>query len=142
TLRGQVTDDSGAVIPAAQVTITNSTGVVRSVATGADGTFVAAGLKPGQYTVRVTFQGFAPYENKAVDVSGGRTRPLTIKLKLAAGKQEVTVTGEPGATVSTEPDNNAGALVLRGTELEALPDDPDDLSADLQALAGPAAGPS
>src|SRR5581483_10832864 len=86
TLRGQVTDDSGAVIPAAQVTITNSTGVVRSVATGADGTFVAAGLKPGQYTVRVPFQGFAPKENKVVYVTGGRTRPLKIKLKFADGK--------------------------------------------------------
>ena len=41
-----------------------------------------------------------------------------------------------------EPDNNATALVLRGEDLAALPDDPDDLSDALQALAGPGAGPN
>ena len=37
---------------------------------------------------------------------------------------------------------NASAVVLRGTDLDALSDNPDDLAADLQALAGPAAGPN
>jgi hypothetical protein len=41
-----------------------------------------------------------------------------------------------------EPDNTATALVLRGEDLAALPDDPDDLSDALQALAGPGAGPN
>ncbi len=49
---------------------------------------------------------------------------------------------ESAPTVSTEASNNAGALVLRGSDLDALPDDPDDLQSDLQALAGPSAGPS
>ena len=44
--------------------------------------------------------------------------------------------------ISVEPDNNAGALVLKGDDLAALPDDPDDLSDALQALAGPGAGPN
>src|SRR5262249_17113120 len=44
--------------------------------------------------------------------------------------------------LNTDPDNNKGALVLKGKDLEALPDDPDDLQATLQALAGPAAGPN
>src|SRR5262249_42093216 len=48
--------------------------------------------------------------------------------------------GGPG--VSTETSNNASALVLRGSDLDALSDDPNDLLADLQALAGPSAGPS
>src|SRR6201999_84566 len=47
-----------------------------------------------------------------------------------------------GPAVSVDPSQNAGALVLRGTDLQALSDDPDDLQADLQALAGPSAGPS
>jgi hypothetical protein len=45
-------------------------------------------------------------------------------------------------TVDVNPSNNAGAIVISGKELEALPDDPDELQSDLQALAGPAAGPS
>ena len=44
--------------------------------------------------------------------------------------------------LNTEPENNAGAVVLKGDDIEALPDDPDDLAAALQALAGPSAGPN
>src|SRR5205807_8934886 len=44
--------------------------------------------------------------------------------------------------VSTEASANASAIVLRGSDLDALSDNPDDLAADLQALAGPAAGPN
>ena len=43
---------------------------------------------------------------------------------------------------TTDSSNNASAIVLRGADLEALSDDPDDLAEDLQALAGPSAGPS
>jgi hypothetical protein len=57
---------------------------------------------------------------------------------VAVEQAEVTITAE--SPISTEPENNAGALVLRGEDLEALPDDPDDLSDALQALAGPSAG--
>ena len=47
-----------------------------------------------------------------------------------------------GPSLSVEPDNNATALVIKGDDLAALPDDPDDLSDALQALAGPGAGPN
>ena len=45
-------------------------------------------------------------------------------------------------TVDVNPSNNAGAIVISGKELEALPDDPDELQSDLEALAGPSAGPN
>ncbi len=54
----------------------------------------------------------------------------------------MTVQENAGPAVSVDPSQNAGALVLRGADLQALSDDPDDLQADLQALAGPSAGPS
>src|SRR6185437_14546629 len=44
-------------------------------------------------------------------------------------------------TVNTDPTASAGALILKGADLDALGDDPEDLSADLAALAGPSAGP-
>ena len=56
--------------------------------------------------------------------------------------QQVTVQENAGPSVSTDAASNASALVLRGDELQALSDDPNDLAADLQALAGPAAGPN
>ena len=67
---------------------------------------------------------------------------MPIQLVLAAAKQEITVAGPVHHRLSVEPDNNATALVLRGEDLAALPDDPDDLSDALQALAGPGAGPN
>lgn len=139
TIRGVVTDNSGAVVPAATVTLTGN-GSEKSAQTQADGSYAFQGLAPGQFTVRMSYPGFAPFE-KAVAVSAG-TLQVPIQLALSAEKQEVTVEEVGGPTVSVEPDNNATALVLKGDDLEALPDDPDDLSDALQALAGPGAGPN
>ena len=47
-----------------------------------------------------------------------------------------------GTTLSTDPDSNASATVIKGKDLEALSDDPDELSSELTALAGPSAGPN
>jgi Carboxypeptidase regulatory-like domain len=139
-IRGVVTDNSGAVVPAATVTLTGS-GVERSAQTQADGTYVFQGLGPGQFTVRMSYPGFAPFE-KAVTMTAGGTAQVPVQLTLSTEKQEVTVAESSGPAVSVEPDNNATALVLKGDDLEALPDDPDDLSDALQALAGPGAGPN
>ena len=57
-IRGVMTDDSGAVIPAATVTITGN-GAPRTVQTQADGSYTVPGLTPGTYHVRVSFPGFA-----------------------------------------------------------------------------------
>jgi hypothetical protein len=140
TLRGVLADDSGAVIPAASVSLTGND-VQRSVRTQGDGSYTFAGLAPGQYMVRVTFPGFSPFE-QVVTITGGATTQFPVQMKVSAEKQEVTVKGEAGPSLSVEPDNNATALVLRGEDLAALPDDPDDLADALQALAGPGAGPN
>ena len=71
-------------------------------------------------------------------MSAGGAVTLPIQLSVVAEKQEITVKGEPGPSVSVEPDNNVTALVIKGDDLMALPDDPDDLSDALQALAVPA----
>jgi hypothetical protein len=140
TITGVVTDNSGAVVPAAAVSITSGK-TQKTAQTQTDGGYTFSGLAPGQYTVHFTYPGFKPFE-QAVTVTAGNTVRLPIQLELSAEKQEVTVEAEPGPTVSVEPDNNATALVLKGDDLEALPDDPDDLSDALQALAGPGAGPN
>ncbi len=140
TIRGTMTDDSGAIIPAANVTLTGK-GVSKTAQTQADGTYVFQGVAPGAYSVKVAFPGFAPI-NKAVNVTGGGTLDVPIQMVVAAEKQEITVAEQATTTLSVEPDNNATALVLRGEDLAALPDDPDDLSDALQALAGPGAGPN
>src|SRR5215467_2707874 len=140
TIHGVMTDNSGAVIPAATVTLTGR-GATKTAQTQADGTYTFTGVAPGQYHVKVTFPGFAPVD-QAVTVAGGTNLNVPIQLTVSAEKQEITVNESSGTTVSVEPDDNATALVLRGEDLQALPDDPDDLSDALQALAGPGAGPN
>ena len=140
TVKGTLTDASGAVIPAATVTITGSGGS-RNAQTQADGAYTFDNLAPGQYTVNVTYPGFQPF-SKPVSVTPGGTAQAPIQLTLSTEVQKVTVTGEIGPTVSVEPDNNTTAISIKGEDLEALPDDPDDLASALQALAGPGAGPN
>ena len=140
TVKGTLTDDSGAVIPAASVTLAGN-GNTKTAQTQADGSYTFAGVQPGQYTVSVAFPGFAPF-SKPVTVTGGGPVTVPVQLAVSAEKQEVTVAEHAGTTISVEPDNNATALVIKGEDLMALPDDPDDLSDALQALAGPGAGPN
>src|SRR3974377_2299623 len=71
TLKGVLTDNSGAVIPAAVVSVAG-TGVQKAARPGADGSYCVVGLAPGQYTVRVAFPGFGVFE-KAVSVDAGGT---------------------------------------------------------------------
>ena len=139
-IKGVLTDDSGASIPAAMVTLSNPAGKLQAQSQ-ADGSYTFPAVAPGDYTLNVAYPGFGPY-SKALTVSAGGTVQLPIQLSIIAEKQEITVKGEPGPSVSVEPDNNATALVIKGADLMALPDDPDDLSDALQALAGPGAGPN
>ncbi len=141
-VHGVVTDESGALVQGATVTVSNAAGPVKSGRAGDDGSYSINGVPPGQYTVQATLPGFHQAQPMAVDLSASPNVTANLQLQVAAEKQEVTVQENAGPAVSVDPSQNAGALVLRGTDLQALSDDPDDLQADLQALAGPSAGPS
>jgi len=140
-VQGTVTDETGAVIPATEVQLAGSSGTPRKVQTNESGVYTFIGLKAGKYTVKITVPGFAPTE-KVIDVGPAATITADVALKIAMETQKITVEGENITTVSTDPTANVSALVLRGEELKALSDDPDELADDLQALAGPAAGPN
>jgi uncharacterized membrane protein YgcG len=141
SVSGTVKDNTGGVIPGAAVTLSNEGGTVRSVTAGADGSYTFRGLPPGAYTVSATYTGLQQEGIAAVTVTAGQTATSNITMTLQTKRQEVTVTDTATNAVSTDPANNASALVLKPEDLDALPDDPDDLQADLQALAGPSAGP-
>ena len=140
-LRGQVADPSGAVIPQASLTVTSSAGVSRTGTSDATGQYTISGLAPGQYTVTVQAAGFSTFTSPPVRIAAGQTQHLNISLSIQMEQQQVQVTADtPG--VSVDPDSNVSAVVLTGKDLDALSDDPDELSNELTALAGPAAGPS
>ena len=141
SLRGTVTDEFGGVVVGATVTlVAEAGGGERGATTNEDGAYVFNGVAPGRYTVRAAAAGFAAYEHAEVSVVAGQRETLDIKLSIALEQEEVSVTADQG--VSTDAEANQSALVLKDKDLDALPDDPDDLAAALQALAGPAAGPN
>ena len=136
-LRGLITDELGAVIVGANVTLTDATGTQKKTTTNGEGVYTFAGIAPAKYTLQAVAPGFAPSESKEVDVTTARqTVDLTLRVTI---EEKVTVAETP---VSTEATNNANQTVISGKDLDALPDDPDELAAALQALAGPSVGPN
>lgn len=140
SVSGQITDPSGGVIPGVTVTATGAQGAVRGATTSGEGRYTINGLPPDKYILRASAKGFALYEKADVEIKTGRPQTVDIRLTLSVEQQEVTVT--ESSKVDVNPANNAGAIVLKGADLDAFSDDPDDLASELQALAGPAVGPN
>ena len=139
-VRGVLTDSSGALIPRATVTLVPSEQrAPTTTSTADDGAWSFAGVPTGDYSLKVEFPGFTAF-NKTVTVQTGRTTDIPIQLMPEASRQEVTVSASPGPELSLEAASNASAATISGTDLDALPDDPDDLSDMLAQLAGPGAG--
>ena len=137
TLRGLITDELGAAIVGASVTLTDATGVQKKATTNGEGVYTFTGLTLGSYKLQAIAPGFTQSDEQTVDIKSGRqTLDVTLKVTI---QEQVTVAETP---ISTEASNNANQTVIGGKDLDALPDDPDELAAALQALAGPAVGPN
>jgi Carboxypeptidase regulatory-like domain len=139
-VRGIISDEFGAVIVGATVTLTDASGTQKTATTDSSGSYVFTGLAPGKYTIHAGASGFATSDDTSVEVTPGRREPVNITLKIAAIESQVKVAAE--TPLSTESSNNANQTVLSGRDLDALPDDPDEMAAALQALAGPTIGPN
>src|SRR6266446_6673894 len=139
SLRGLSTDEFGAAIVGATVTLIGPAGE-KTATTNADGTYTFTGLTPGKYTIHAIAPGFATSEDAAVDINAGHRDPFNISLKIAAIESQVKVNAE--TPLSTDSTNNANQTVISGRDLDALPDDPEEMAAALQALAGPSIGPN
>jgi hypothetical protein len=140
-IQGQVTDTSGAAIPAITVVAVDATGASHETPTDAEGRYTFSPVAPGTYSIRIQLKGFADFEKAGVVVASGQTQTVNAQMVVALEKQQITVK-ESSANVSVQSENNASALVLKDKDLDALSDDPDELASQLQALAGPAAGPN
>lgn len=139
SIGGQITDSLGAVVVGASVTAVSASGAQKQAVSNARGEYSITGLTPGKYTVKAIASKFALYENAEIEVTAGERTELIVVLTVAGVEENVEVTN--GSNVSTDADNNASATVLKDKDLDALPDDPDELEAALQAMAGAGAGP-
>src|SRR5208337_877062 len=141
TLRGQVSDPSDAAVPGASVQAVSSSGQTSSGVAKSDGSYEIQGLAPGKYAVRAQAAGFAVFERQSVQIVAGQGTKLDIALQIAEEKEQVTVSDRT-TQVSVAPQESSTSLVIKGEDLQALSDDPDELQSELEALAGPAAGPN
>lgn len=97
-LTGTITDSSGAVVPEAQVTLTNvATGFVRTATTSANGIYVFPQIPPATYKLEVRASGFKTAVRERVDVLVGLATTLDIQLEVGELAQIVEVTGETAA---------------------------------------------
>lgn len=135
----QVRDSLGGLIVGANVDVTDAHNNEKLATPNGDGAYVFTGLAPGRYDLRVRATGFTAYEKAGLEITASHRMTLNITLDVAGiENQNVTVTKD--STINTRPEDNASALVLHGADLDALPDDPDDLAAALIGLAGPSSG--
>ncbi len=140
-LRGLVTDPSGAGIVGATVLATNIAGDAKGATTGKDGMYEFKELPPGTYEIQATAPGFALYTKPGVLVTAGQTARADVQMSIQVQQEKVMV-NDSSTQVNMDPSNNANTIVLQGKDLDALSDDPDELQSELQALAGPSAGPN
>ena len=141
TVRGRITDPTGALIPGTQITISNAKGQTIGSATADAGGNYEVHTPAGTYSITATTQGFAPFVSQGIPLAAGQAKRIDIKMAIETADQTVTVT-EDSPTVSVDADSNSNSLVIKDKDLEALSDDPDELSNELSALAGPSAGPN
>ncbi|HKP86162.1 MAG TPA: TonB-dependent receptor, partial [Blastocatellia bacterium] len=135
-LHGTVIDETNAYISAAPVTLDDGSGHKYSAQTDERGRYRFNAV-PGLYTLSVEVEGFAKFVEQ-IDLTQKRKDAFDIKLKILISEQVDVKDNSAG--ISTEPDRNLSAITITEKELEALPDDPDELLQTLKQMAGAGGG--
>lgn len=131
-----VVDVTGAVLPGATVTLVAEEGVDAPVtgSTADSGVATFTGLRPGRYSIRAEFPGFAGGEVTNVLLRAGDN---TQRIELAlTGFEDTIEVGRDATSAAADPNGGSLSTQLTADEIEALPDDPDDLIRELVEMAG------
>jgi hypothetical protein len=105
SVAGTVTDQTGAVVPGAAITIVNdNTGLSRNATSGSNGDYRVTDLPAGTYTLTVTGSGFQPVKQTGINVTVGSVNQQNVQLTVGAVTQTVTVSGA-AATLQTQAAN-------------------------------------
>ncbi len=133
TIAGVVVDPAGAVIPQATVTVRHEGVTPVTVTSNGQGGFSVPGLAPGLYDVEAQATGFQTVRVARVTVRAGEMQRVTLTLAIEVQQQQVTVSSD---ALDASPDKNGSAVVLKGSDLDALSDDPNEMQEQIQAIAG------
>ncbi|HWB97873.1 MAG TPA: carboxypeptidase regulatory-like domain-containing protein, partial [Bryobacteraceae bacterium] len=119
SLRGTVTDSSGAVIPAATVTIAQvGTGLSRTVTTDMEGDYLIPALHPADYILTVQAKGFRQTTRKGITLLADRSVTVNVRMEIGDAAQTVTV-----EAAATQVDTTTGTQgqVINQTQMVELP---------------------
>ena len=112
-ISGTARDASGAIVPGATVTVTNTdTNITRSVVTDAQGFYRVPALEPGTYTVRVELSGFQTVENREVRLVAAGEVTLNVDMKVAGVGEAITVVGRADAIELNKTSPTVGTTVM------------------------------
>ena len=111
-LTGTVYDASGAVVPKANVTLTNeSSGDLRRTVSNAEGYFTFAAVPPGSYTVKIEMDGFDIWEAKGVMLNSGDKRSVADIKLTPGGKKETVVVEASGGQITPVDSGEKSTLI-------------------------------
>ena len=103
SIEGTITDPAGAIVPGAQVTLTNvDTGISQSEPSNAEGLFRFLSLAPGNYKLTTTKQGFATVSEEHIVLLGSEVRTVSLALKAGEVRETVTVIAESSSIQQSE----------------------------------------
>ena len=111
SLNGNVTDQSGAVITQASISVTGPSGQ-KTAATNERGEYLVPGLAPGNYKLKVTAQGFAPFETD-VTLSADQSLEIDAALQPPSATTNITVEGQTAGQVQTESAHIEGTITQK-----------------------------
>ena len=111
TVRGTVADQSGAVLPNAEITLVDraTNTIARTLASAADGSFEIPDIRSGSYRLTVALKGFKTFVADDVQLDPGQIRRIPVKLDLGDVAEEVTVTAG-AAVITTDSAAISGAI--------------------------------
>lgn len=119
TIRGTVTDPSGAAVPQANVTATNAeTGYVRSVQTDVNGSFELLSLPLGTYSVKIEKQGFKSFTQTSIPLKVNQIYAVDAKLEVGAASTTVEVSGN---ALQVETTSIQRGTVIENNEFKDMP---------------------
>ncbi len=124
TITGTVRDSTGAVVPDAEVVVTQQeTGMVTTIKTTAAGVYTAPYLAAGTYTVGLTLAGFVPYKQTGVALAVNQTVRVDVDLKVGAIEQAVEVSAQ---SVQIQTDSSTVQGAVQSQSINALPNPTDN----------------
>src|SRR5438034_984241 len=119
TLRGTVTDSSGAVVPLATVTLTQvGTGFARTVTTDIQGEYLIPALHPADYVLTAQAKGFGQSRRRGITLLADKSVTLNIQMEVGEATQTVTVEAAPSQVDTT---TGTQGQVINQTQMIELP---------------------